>query len=69
MGLMDMAGNVWEWMENYYDKDEDAMALRGGSFYSEAGSLLCSARGINDPGGYLFSLRGFRVLRAAPPVI
>ncbi len=37
LGLMDMAGNAWEWMENYYDKDQDWMALRGGSFLDDEG--------------------------------
>ena len=68
-GLMDMAGNVWEWMENYYDKDEDSMALRGGSWYSKKGSLVCSARGVDDPLNLWSSDLGFRVLRASPPVI
>jgi formylglycine-generating enzyme required for sulfatase activity len=68
-GLMDMAGNMWEWMENYYDKDEDSMALRGGSWYSKKGSLVCSARDFNYPRYLWYYYYGFRVLRASPPVI
>jgi formylglycine-generating enzyme required for sulfatase activity/energy-coupling factor transporter ATP-binding protein EcfA2 len=69
LGLMDMAGNVWEWMENYYDKDKDSMALRGGSWYNKEGSLVCSARGVIDPRDQWGGNIGFRVLRASPPVI
>ncbi len=68
-GLMDMAGNVWEWMENYYDKDQDWMALRGGSFYKDEGSLVCSARDFSDPLILWYGGLGFRVLRFLPPVI
>jgi len=60
-GLMDMAGNVWEWMENYYDKDKDYYALRGGSWGDTVG-LRCSARIYDypDDGSIRF---GFRVVR------
>jgi formylglycine-generating enzyme required for sulfatase activity len=31
-GIMDMAGNVWEWQANYRDNDHDILGLRGGSW-------------------------------------
>jgi formylglycine-generating enzyme required for sulfatase activity len=69
LGLMDMAGNVWEWMENYYGKDKEWIALRGGSWYHEEGSLVCSARDYFYPHYDWHYDYGFRVLRAPPPVI
>lgn len=32
LGVMDMAGNVWEWQMNYRNKNEGRLALRGGSW-------------------------------------
>jgi formylglycine-generating enzyme required for sulfatase activity/energy-coupling factor transporter ATP-binding protein EcfA2 len=68
-GLMDMAGNVWEWMINYYDEDKDWLALRGGSWGNNEGSLVCSARDLLNPHYPWYYYYGFRVLRALPPVI
>lgn len=62
-GLMDMAGNAWEWMENWHEKEGRDRSLRGGSWSNPGDWLRCSARGWNDPSnrGVLI---GFRVVRS-----
>jgi formylglycine-generating enzyme required for sulfatase activity/DNA replication protein DnaC len=67
LGLMDMAGNVWEWMENYSSESKEYMALRGGAYYSDKASLVCSARGNLNPLSQWDYVFGFRVLRASHP--
>ncbi len=62
-GLMDMAGNTWEWMENLYREDKPWRALRGGSWYEPVSFLRCAARVYGAP-EYRLNLRGFRVVRS-----
>ncbi|MCU0287150.1 MAG: formylglycine-generating enzyme family protein, partial [Acidobacteria bacterium] len=51
-GLMDMAGNAWEWMDNWFNKDEDCRSLRGGSWDVLSDLLPCMARGLVIPRDY-----------------
>ncbi len=60
-GLLDMAGNVWEWVEPDGGGDRPDI-VRGGAFYNNAGLVVCGARNDYD-GGYDV---GFRVVSPGP---
>jgi formylglycine-generating enzyme required for sulfatase activity len=38
-GVMDMAGNVWQWTDEYIDEHTRAGIVRGGSYYQPQGSI------------------------------
>ncbi|MGH2524960.1 MAG: formylglycine-generating enzyme family protein, partial [Anaerolineales bacterium] len=65
-GVMDMAGNVWEWQANFADKDNDVLALRGGSRFNYLNLARAAARYGSNP--YLgWDGVGFRVVASPPP--
>jgi len=65
-GLHDMGGNVWQWVSDYWNTDNRAKTLRGGSWYNGAIplSLLSSCRISSSP-DTLHDTYGFRVVRAS----
>ncbi len=62
-GLHDMAGNVWELVEDLYDKNAIAHSLRGGSWNSGHDYLRCSSRSYYLPENRSLNI-GFRVVRS-----
>lgn len=70
-GVVDMAGNVWEWcLTDYHSKTNDLddfaplRTIRGGSWYSFNADLFrCDFRGGGYPHG-CYDGRGFRISRS-----
>ncbi|MFN8441249.1 MAG: SUMF1/EgtB/PvdO family nonheme iron enzyme [Caldilineaceae bacterium] len=58
-GVWDLAGNVWEWMNE--DEEEDRAWLRGGAYYSDKENVGSAARSWN-PRVHDWYFYGFRVV-------
>ena len=58
-GLYDMAGNVWEWCQDWYDSDERTRVLRGGAWFDGTYGLRVAYRDSHTPGPR-YDVSGFR---------
>ena len=72
-GVLDLAGNVWEWCLNKYEKpvevtvddSGESRVLRGGSWLFDLGSARAGNRYFNHPSSRNVNV-GFRVVCASP---
>lgn len=61
LGVMDMAGNAWEWQANYRNMKEGWLGLRGGSWRNSVNVARVSIRNLNHPFNWDNDI-GFRVV-------
>jgi formylglycine-generating enzyme required for sulfatase activity len=64
-GVMDMAGNVFEWQAHFYDKSHNTLGLRGGSWFGSGGRARVAFRNANLPVNGNLNV-GFRVVVSLP---
>jgi hypothetical protein len=60
-GLYDMAGNVWEWTDSWYDSSRSNRMIRGGSWFNYAEDCRSDIRLVSTPDNRC-NIIGFRLV-------
>jgi formylglycine-generating enzyme required for sulfatase activity len=66
LGIYDLGGNAWEWVEDWWNVQEKDKVARGASFYSTARSALLSSFRSHFAPSYRDATIGFRCVIVAP---
>lgn len=64
LGLYDMGGNVWEWLDGWWNSSHQAHVQRGASFAYHTSNLLLSSCRVRSTIGHYAYNSGFRVVLA-----
>jgi sulfatase modifying factor 1 len=63
-GVHDMAGNAWEWVNNWFNEARGLKVIRGGSWYKDIPGHLRTAARLRSPADSSNEGGGFRCARS-----